>query len=831
MSDKRKLSNEELEELCDCANCPLNTAPGPVFGHGPNKPVLTLIAEAPGRTEADDGFPMVGPSGKLSDDVLKDVGTKRENVHVTNMVLCRPTDANDKDCPPPAEAIQACSKRLKAELLGIESEVAVAVGGTAAKALLSKDDKTTITSMVGDGEWRYDLNKYVIPTIHPAYALRGKKAELVPLITKVYKQALLMAEGEVPLPEKHFKLSYEYCTDDKSVSSALYQLEAAIEQGCDRIALDTETQYAGDPSYELLTVQVSTGDLTFVLEAEPLIKMKKRFAALLTDSRVSWVFHNLSFDGQYLAHNFGALPAQADDTMCLALCLTEKAQEVGLKALSRQWLGASTYEEDIHKYPTPSAKNPWGNVPRNILVPYGASDAYYTYKLYGILKKQVDKAGNYWLYENILLPAQRAFIDMEMHGILIDLEHMKKARAGYQPIIDRLEKACQDYAKKKGFDPAKYVKKPKSKLMAVKSVPQKKGLFYDVLKLAPAKDKKGKVTTGEEFYKKYPKHEVTKMFKEHGHVSKMVSTYITGVEDDIHPDNRVRPSFKIYGATTGRLSASDPPIQTLPKDKNLKKEIGDSFISLRKAYIAPEGYVFCEADYTALELYIAYHYSGDVALYNALKSGDFHTQAASNAFNVAMKDVDSRIRDASKCITYGVMYRLQAKSLKVSLADEKIVATEDQCQEYIDNWFAGFPQYHEWWQATQDSVMDTGKLTTAMGRIRVWDYIDSTNEDRVKNQAVNFPIQSLANDLCLMALIKLNTILKEKGYGHVIITVHDSIEFELKKDTLHEAVRIIHDVMSTPSFETPIDYFPISVEIGPDWASLEKMELEYARSY
>ena len=829
----RDLTKHEqtLFNKCKCSECPLNKETlNPVFGQGSLKPTFILVAEAPGREEDKQGKPMVGQSGQLSDQFLVAAGTTRESIYVTNTVLCRPPNNET----PPQGAITACSERLKAELASLETPVVLATGAVAAHTLLNTTKK--ITSLNGAASWSNEYDKFVVPTFHPAYILRNRNSDIGSEAVETYKQALMFSSGKVALPPRNFELKYEYADTARKVNKVLDALERAAERDYLRVACDTETTYAGDPNYELLLVQISTGEQTYVLEAEPLLKPSQaaRFAALLTSDRITWTFHNLCFDVQHLKKNFGVVPTHSDDTMALNICLTEKEKtgKNGLKKLSQKWLGASTYEEAVKSYPPPSSAHPWSEIPRKELIPYAALDAYYTYHLYHILYKLVQEAGNYSLYQTILLPAQKAFVDMELHGILIDKDQMDKARAAYGPIVKNLEKQAQDFAESKGFKASEsgIKTKPKTESISMLSVPQRRHLFYDILGYKPIVDPKSRThlpTTGEMFYTAYPNETVTKLFSSHHHAFKMISTYITGVEDDIHPDNRVRPSFLIQGAATGRLSAKDTPIQTVPKDTLLYKEFGKDFVSLRKAYVAPKDFVFVEADYNALELYIAYHYSNDENMYKALQSGDFHRQAASNAFNIPWDKVDEERRDASKCISYGVMYRLQAVALQ-----KQIGGTIEQCQTYIDNWFEGFSNYKKWWQEQQDIVGETGRLSTATGRIRSWDCaLSDRDENRMLNQAVNFPIQSLANDLCLDSLITLNTVLQELDYGFVIMTVHDSIEFELRQSTLHEAVKVIHDVMTSPPFESPLDYFPISVKVGPNWAELKTMEMEYARPY
>ena len=743
-----------------------------------------------------------------------------------------------RDCPPTEEAISACSERLAAELADVKSPVVLSTGNTPTQALLGKGTPK-ITQARGRGKWVRD--KFIIPSFHPSYILRDK--EQYPFLLDTYKQGLWFANNLSLLPaklESGGRIPYTYCVSPRQVAEGLFQLEFLLEQSPDkrfRFALDTETEYAGEPTYTILTIQISDGGQnTLVFEADAILSHhKKRFADLLGHPRIDWIMHNVSFDLHYLKRNFGVLDMTVDDTMCLQLCVSEHANECGLKYLAPRWLGADKYEEELKQYTTGRKKvKKWSDIPREVLVPYGALDAYYTWHLYNVLIRQVEQEGNYSLYEEILLPAQKMFADTEQHGILMDVKYLQGLSEEYRPIITEYEAKIIEFARKKGFKasdvPAKG--KPKSEDIKPKSVNHKRHLFYTLLEKKKVwekgKSQKGgdAPNTGKVFYDAYPTSEETKLFKGYSRVSKMVSTYVTGTLDDIHPDNRVRPSFKIYGAVTGRLSAGNPPVQTIPSDAKLNDEKYDiHFPSIRKAVIARPGYVIVEADYKALELYIAYHYSHDGNLIAALQSGDFHTLAASNVYLVPLDQVTDLQRKNSKTITYGVMYRLQAHSLQ-----RDIGGSFSDCQLYIDNWFDGFPGYREWWQEQQDTVMRTGRLRTATGRIRRWDYICKDNEDRIKNQAVNFPIQSLANDLCLYSMIELNQVLRKADLGATIMTVHDSIEFELRIDSLHESLPLIEKVMTTPQFDTIVERFPIDIQIGPNWSELvEKDAYKYER--
>jgi DNA polymerase I-like protein with 3'-5' exonuclease and polymerase domains len=119
--------------------------------------------------------------------------------------------------------------------------------------------------------------------------------------------------------------------------------------------------------------------------------------------------------------------------------------------------------------------------------------------------------------------------------------------------------------------------------------------------------------------------------------------------------------------------------------------------------------------------------------------------------------------------------------------------------------------------------MDTCKLRTEMGRVRRWNLITRDNIWKVENQACNFKGQSMASDLCLTSLIRLQKRLKEEGWGRVVLTVHDSLVFSIKKEFIHQAVPVIKEIMTTPIFETKTP-FKVDVQIGHNYGDMVAYE-------
>jgi DNA polymerase I len=142
--------------------------------------------------------------------------------------------------------------------------------------------------------------------------------------------------------------------------------------------------------------------------------------------------------------------------------------------------------------------------------------------------------------------------------------------------------------------------------------------------------------------------------------------------------------------------------------------------------------------------------------------------------------------------------------------------SEAQGAAYVRAFWEAFPRYYEWYQKTERQAITEGFVLNSLGRKRRWNLITPETRNEIMRQAVNSPLQSLASDLCLSSLIRLTDLLRDRDLGYVLTTVHDSIEFEVRTDRLFEGLTEIHDVMTTPTFETCAE-FPIDTKVGPNW--------------
>ncbi|MBT4539540.1 uracil-DNA glycosylase [Candidatus Woesearchaeota archaeon] len=167
--------NTLKEEYNNCKKCPLlqESKMQVVFGSGNKNADILLIGEAPGATEAKNGIPFCGMSGKILDELLNDVGIEREDVFITNTILCRPPQNRN----PKKEEVENCRSRLDKLISIMDPKVIVTIGNFATERILGK---TGITKLRG---YVYPVmingvERRIVPVVHPAsYLYSGRNPD------------------------------------------------------------------------------------------------------------------------------------------------------------------------------------------------------------------------------------------------------------------------------------------------------------------------------------------------------------------------------------------------------------------------------------------------------------------------------------------------------------------------------------------------------------------------------------------------------------------------------------------------------------------------------
>lgn len=639
-----------------------------------------------------------------------------------------------------------------------------------------------------------------------------------------------------------------------------------------KFAIDTEScnlNIFKPESY--LMLQVYDGEKAYAFNAgvilhpqvHPLVKL------FLGHGQARFYLWNTKYDRQVLRHNHGTDLEDRDlDGMILAMGTTEKGKQCGLKYRSRQDQNAPFYEEGLDEWLDKADIN-YSHIPPHVLAEYGCKDVFYTYHEIPILLKRVRAEGTMASVKNTLMPAQRVLADVEYQGMSVDLAYAQETSADWEPKIDAAIKVVQDYAREQGFPLdadttgsqsykavcgcvpvrgqfhlegkrvssfAKALRDANIRVddcddcenkryrtyadgtLNVNSPKQMNHLCFDILKMKrlPYDPE----SCGKEFWKFNANHPLAKLVAEYKELLYLRRNFLEGVQRFVAEDGKVHPDFLLFGTKTGRLAVHSPAMQTVPQH-------GENAKVAKRIFVADEDSLVVNVDYKSLEMFIAHHLTGDpVLLANLLGEWDVHTALAAVVYNKPPEDITKEERQSVKSVNFGAGYGISGFKLALDPAMEEATGGDpDVAQEFID---AFWRMYAVWdakcaeWRA---QAHDVQYLTTEMGRKRRWNLITKDNRNKVNNQAINFPGQSMASDLCLSSLIRIHTELQARGWGRVLLTVHDSIVFNIKKAFIHEAIEMIEREMTTPPFETDTP-FAVDIELGVNYGDKEAYDPE-----
>lgn len=636
-------------------------------------------------------------------------------------------------------------------------------------------------------------------------------------------------------------------------------------------AIDTESRNTNvfrDQAF--LMLQVYDGEKAYAFNAgvvqhpqvAPLVKM------FLMHGWARFFLWNTKYDRQVLWHEYGVSLEDRDiDGMVLSMGITEKGRQCGLKYRSRQDLNAPFYEEGLEQYIDKNDVD-YSCIPPHALAEYGCFDVYCTYEEIPILQKRVAEEGTGKVI-GFLMDSQRTLADVEYQGLSVDIEFAKRMSAEWEPKIENAIREVQDYARDVGFPFAdsgigaeykqvcecvpesaagKYLagarvlsyakllreqkvflpscercnnKRYVSRLdvtLNVNSSTQMQHLCFDILKMKELPYEAR--STNKDFWKLNGNHPLAKLVGEYKELQYLRRNFLEGIQRFVAEDGKVHPDFLLFGTKTGRLAIHSPAAQTIPQH-------GENAKVAKKLIVADEDCLIVNSDYKSLEMFIAHHLTKDpVLLENLTGDVDIHTALAAQVYNTPAESVTPEQRQSVKSVNFGAGYNISGFKLALDPAMEEATGGDpDKAQEFLDIFWGMYSTWKSHTDIWKESALSDFYLTTEMGRKRRWTLITSDNRKKVENQAVNFAGQSLASDLCLSSLIRLHRALQDRGWGRVLLTVHDSLVFNIRKENLHEAVALIQEEMVKPPFETTTP-FSVDISVGISYGEQEPYDPE-----
>ena len=378
------------------------------------------------------------------------------------------------------------------------------------------------------------------------------------------------------------------------------------------------------------------------------------------------------------------------------------------------------------------------------------------------------------IYETIEMPLVPVLSRMEARGIRIDVGLLRSMSGTMGAQIADLEKRIYAEA---GTE------------FNINSPTQLGHILFEKLQYPVLKKTKTtkSFSTSVEVLQELASHQyvVPQLILQHRELHKLKSTYVDALPLLVAGDGRVHTSFNQAVAATGRLSSSDPNLQNIP----IRTELGRT---IRKAFVADDGWVLLSADYSQVELRILAHMSQDESLIETFRRGaDIHRATAAQVFSIPEEQVTADQRRAMKVINFGVLYGMSA----FRLSNELNIPT-GQAKDFIDAYFGRYPKVSEYLDRTLDEARATGKVTTLFGRIRYIPEIHNksfTVRGNAERMAINAPIQGTAADLLKMAMIALEKKLADRA--RMLLTVHDEIVIEAPEANATDVARIVKETM------------------------------------
>jgi DNA polymerase-1 len=538
----------------------------------------------------------------------------------------------------------------------------------------------------------------------------------------------------------------------------------------------------------------------------PLDAVIKALAGPLTDANIPKIGHNLKYDFVVLARNGLKASPLAFDTMIAEWLTNPASHNLGLKNLAwvRLDFRMTEIEELIGKGKTQRLMS---DVPVAEAAAYAAADAVAALRLMPVLQAELESTHATKLMNELEMPLVQVIAEMEMAGISLDAAFLSQMSGELSRRMVEIETNVFDAV---------------GETFNINSTQQLSDVLFTRLKLDPPDRTKrtasGHYSTSADVLELMRgKHMVVDQVLEYRELAKLRSTYVDALPLQINPmTGRVHTSYNQTGSVTGRLASTDPNLQNIPVRTDLGRQV-------RQAFVAGEGYRLLSVDYSQVELRIAAHMSNDEAMLAAfLDNQDIHTATAAAILNIPLERVTKDQRRHAKAINFGLIYGMSPFGL-TRTTDLTLAEAED----FVEAYFTRFPGIKHYLDRVRVQAATDGYVETLLGRRRYFPGLKNPQNQNIRNreerEAINAPIQGTAADIMKLAMIQVQGALKEKGLtSRMLLQVHDELVLECPENELHEAARVVQQVMEAV-FRLKI---PLQTEArsGKNWGSLSPFE-------
>lgn len=514
----------------------------------------------------------------------------------------------------------------------------------------------------------------------------------------------------------------------------------------------------------------------------------KEYCADLRKQGYKTIFQNGKFDTLFLELHLGVKLPIHNDVMVMGTAYDLTAEH-SLKAMAKNYLGVEDWD-----IPTKDKTK----MDDTKVIPYLKKDVKYTFELFVYFMRNMNPK-QMEVYKKLLRPAYLMYRDVERKGIYIDTKELETVRKHYKAEEKR---ALEEL--KKAHD------------INWNSPQQVADILFNVegLPIQKLSEKTGKPSADAKVLKKLAAkgYELPTKLLDYKFYYGANTKFLNQWGDYAAYDGRIHPNFNITNVVTGRTSCSDPNLQQVPRNKEL-----------RSLYHAPKGRVFIEADYSQLELRIAADYANEPTMLKIYQEGgDIHTETAKSLSGTDTPTKEQR--NKAKAVNFGFLYGMSAKGF-ISYAFDSYgqVFTKAEAEKYRELFFAKYNRLLPWHEEMAIECELQGGVANRFGRFRHLPKIyssESWERGEAIRRAINTPVQGTGSDLLLLSAIQIHRELGPKYDVTIVGTVHDSILAECPEEHKEVVEKEIRRIMCHPdalddfgvTFKVPLD---CDVGIGP----------------
>jgi DNA polymerase-1 len=604
-----------------------------------------------------------------------------------------------------------------------------------------------------------------------------------------------------PPPQPSIECQYTLVDTPEKLAHLAKKLAKA-----EKFALDTETTSLDTLTAELVGLSLATapGESYYVPVGHvgvegaqlELFEVKKALGGILADKKILKIAHNAKFDLQVLQTAGFSVAGLDFDTMLAAHLLGEKAPGLKNLAATRLNVEMTPITELIGEGKNQICISRCG---LKQTADYSCADADMTFRLAQQLEPELKNLNQWKLFSEVEMPLVPVIMDMERAGIAIDTEKLGDMARQIATQLVALEDEIHALA---GHD------------FNIASPKQLGDVLFSELHLPSGrKTKTGYCTDAAVLDELKDEHAIVRKILEYRTLTKLKSTYVDVLPTMVSTcDGRLHTSFNQARTATGRLSSSDPNLQNIPVRGELGREI-------RKAFVAPPGYVLLAADYSQIDLRALAHLSGDPDLIAAFQHDeDIHTATAMRLYNLPKEQITSDMRRFAKTINFGVIYGMSEFGLV-----QATELTRAESSQFITKYFERYPGVKAYLEATKEQARSSGYVETILGRRRYIPEINASNRqvrEAAERMAINMPVQGTSADIIKVAMLHVRREMDaRKMKSKLLLQVHDELIFEVPQSELIFMSEMAPRLMAAAlKLAVPLK---VDMKYGANWGAME----------